>query len=832
VKGIMPPFRSTRPLLVLLAASLLGAQPLSAQQSKDPHIGYVFPAGGQRGTAFEVVVGGQFLDATTNVVVSGGDGVRATVVKINKPFPQKRFNELRDYLEQARKKLAEANTQPAPQPNTPPVPQPNTQPVPQPNTPPAPQPNTQPVPQPNTPPAPQPNTQPAPQPNTLAASQPNTQPAPAKSNFLGPAKAALVLKEAGATDDEIKEFFERVKQFKDPKRQQNQQLNETVTLRVEIAADAPTGPREIRLLKPAGVSNPLSFCVGQLPEQVNASSGDQTPGTPTPVTLPVIVNGQILPGGLDHFSFHAARGAHLVIAAQGRDLIPYLADAVPGWFQPALSLVDEKGKEVAFADHFYFNTDPVIYYDVPQDGTYRLEVRDLLFRGREDFVYRIMIGEVRFVRDIFPLGGPPGVATAVTVSGWNLPSTKIKFTPPGPEGVYPVAELSNGFVTRNILFAGDTLPECMAAKPNSTPQQAQRVVPPMVINGRIGHPGDVDVFAVSCRAGEHIVAEVCARRLNSPLDSWLRVTDATGKQLAFNDDHEDKGAGLLTQGADSYLTFSAPTEGLYYLHLGDAQGKGGPEYAYRLRISEPRPDFALYITPSGINGHAGASVPVTVQAVRRDGFSGDIFLAFKDASTGFALDGGKIPAGQDKVRATITFPQTTAGSPLFLALEGHAAIAGHDVIRPVQPADDMIQAFMYHHLVPARELVAMAPASTYVRPPITIADPGPMKLTAGGSAQAVVSLKGRAPFVIADTRLQLSDAPDGISIGDISPTTNGAAISFKADAAKVKPGLKGNLIVETFTEKTPPPVDGKPSEKKRWSNGFLPAIPFEVVGVK
>jgi len=554
--------------------------------------------------------------------------------------------------------------------------------------------------------------------------------------------------------------------------------------------------------------------------------------TPMPVTLPVVVNGQILPGRVEHFSFQATRGAHLVIAAQGRDLMPYLADAVTGWFQPALGLYDENGKQVAFADHFYFNPDPVIYYEVPKDGTYRLDVWDQLFRGREDFVYRITMGEVRFVRDIFPLGGKPGVATDVTVSGWNLPSTKASFTPPVAEGIYPVAELSNGFATRSVLFAADTLPECTASESNHTRKQAQHVALPVVIDGRIDSPGNVDVFVFSCRAGEHVVADVDARRLNSPLDSWLRVTDATGRQLAFNDDYEDKAAGLLTQSADSHLTFTAPADGLYYIHMGDVLGKGGREYAYRLRISEPMPDYALFITPSAINGHAGASVPVTVQAVRRDGFSGDISISFKDASTGFTLDGGKIPSGQDKVRATLTFPQTMPGKPVFLALEGHASITGRDITHPVQPAEDMIQAFMYHHLVPADELIAMAPAAPIGKPPMKVVSPGPMQLTAGGSGQAVLSVAGRAPFKIANTRLQLNEAPDGISVGDISATANGAAISFKADAAKVQPGLKGNFIIEAFLETTPPPVKGKPSESKLSSIGFLPAIPFEIIKLK
>ncbi len=160
------------------------------------------------------------------------------------------------------------------------------------------------------------------------------------------------------------------------------------------------------------------------------------------------------------------------------------------------------------------------------------------------------------------------------------------------------------------------------------------------------------------------MAEVNARRLHSPLDSRLKITDATGRQLAFNDDWEDKGAGLLTHQADSYLTFTAPAAGTYYLQIGDTEGKGGPEYGYRLRISAPRPDFALRVAPSAINAPPGATVPVTVYALCKDGFAGDIELALKDSPKGLALGGGIIGAGQDKVRATLTFPQEPVAAPL------------------------------------------------------------------------------------------------------------------------------------------------------------------------
>ena len=147
-------------------------------------------------------------------------------------------------------------------------------------------------------------------------------------------------------------------------------------------------------------------------------------------------------------------------------------------------------------------------------------------------------------------------------------------------------------------FVIDSLPECLEREPNDEPTTAQPVTLPIIINGRIDPPGDCDVFRFEGRAGQKIVAEVNARRLDSPLDSVLRLTDANGRQLAYNDDYIDKGAGLLTHHADSLIAVTLPADGTYYLHLADVESKGGPEYAYRLRISEPRPDFALLVVPS------------------------------------------------------------------------------------------------------------------------------------------------------------------------------------------------------------------------------------------
>ena len=252
----------------------------------------------------------------------------------------------------------------------------------------------------------------------------------------------------------IAEIREKLALFQ--KRMVNPAIAETVTLKVTIATNAPPGQRELRLKTPAALSQPLVFCIGQLPEfdkpkpslaerfqaakaQRNAALQTAVEPVESRVTLPCVANGQILPGGVDRYKFEAVKGQRLVIAAAARELIPYLADAVPGWFQSVLSLYDTQGHELAYAGHYRFHPDPVLFYEVPKDGQYTVQIRDSIYRGREDFVYRVTMGEVPYVTGIFPLGGPAGVKTKVKLAGWNLPCDELTedATDLAP-GVYPL----------------------------------------------------------------------------------------------------------------------------------------------------------------------------------------------------------------------------------------------------------------------------------------------------------------------------------------------------------------------------------------------------------
>ena len=271
-------------------ALVIASSSLSAPAQERPRIGYVFPAGGRQGTTFLVTVGGQNLGSwkgdyqidVLQVHFSGG-GIKAELVKDVKTMTEQEASVLREKA------------------------------------------------------------------NKLARDKPD----------------AEVRKEIAQIRRKITRY-----QSSQVVRQTYPAVGDTLTVRVALAADAEPGQREIRVETPRGISNPIRFYVGSLPEFTKAEPdivADQqdseipsyAPPVTTPITLPAVVNGQIIPrdpdmlyfspdrftpGTADRFRFQARKGQQLVIAASARELIPYLADAVPGWFQATLALYDCAGK--------------------------------------------------------------------------------------------------------------------------------------------------------------------------------------------------------------------------------------------------------------------------------------------------------------------------------------------------------------------------------------------------------------------------------------------------------------------------------------------------------
>ncbi|HOY56877.1 MAG TPA: PPC domain-containing protein [Verrucomicrobiota bacterium] len=652
--------------LLWLVACLILAPALRAQPR--PYIGFVYPPGGQQGTSVQIRLGGQNLDGVHAATLTG-PGVTARVVEFHRRLNNQEIQLLRDQLKELKRAPQTAAVRAESGPST------------------------------------------SAAPSMMAPIDPDPDPdAPGRA-------------QEGAASDLIARIEKRTREF--VQTPACAAIATVTTIEVAIAPDAEPGEREIRLVTPRGASNPLPFHVGQLPEYI------RTPMPTTPrqvlgkeaqalrkrpageveerIVVPCIVNGQIAAGEINRYRFEARQGQRLVISTLGRQLIPFIADAVPGWFQPVIVLYDATGKEVAYADDDRFNPDPTILCEAPKDGEYVLAVHDGIYRGREDFVYRITIGEVPFLTSVFPLGARAGEPAEIRMAGWNLDDTRLSrpATDAAP-GIEWLTATRGGLRSNRMPFARDTLPETFEQpSDNDTPDQAQKVTLPIIVNGRIERPGDLDVFAFVADSNETIVAEVQARRLDSPLDSMIKLTDADGTVLAFNDDFEDLTFGAKTHHADSRLMVTVPSDGRYFLHLGDTARQGGDDYGYRLRLSQPQPDFALRVVPSSIGLRSKSTAALTVHARRTDGFGGPIRLALDNPPDGFSSQPVTLSSTQTVARLTVRSSGGPTGMPVDLSVVGKAKIGGREVTRRAVPAEDMMQAFLWRHLVPASDLKAV-----------------------------------------------------------------------------------------------------------------------------
>jgi hypothetical protein len=533
----------------------------------------------------------------------------------------------------------------------------------------------------------------------------------------------LIKKDKSALDEttqKIKEQIElRVAEY--VRQAASESLATVILLEITVDEDAAPGSREIRIMTPVGISNPLPFYVGRLPESSRLPmkvSLFQTLGkeqlalrkrpekeAEKQITLPCTVNGQIASGEINGYRFSADKGDRLVISTLARQLIPYIADAVPGWFQPVLSLHNAGGDEIAYNDDYRFKPDPVILCEIPKTGDYILSITDAIYRGREDFVYRITLGKTPFITSIFPPGARAGEPFSIDMNGWNLDDAKLVLPEPkAEEGLYPVGAELKGTLSNLIPFALDTLPECIESRSNNNRQTAQEVTLPIIINGRIETPGDQDVFRFTAKKGDILVAEVNARRLDSPLDSLLTLTDSDGRMIAINDDHSDPGSGLNTHHADSYIRTEIPADGTYYISLTDTAHHGSPSSTYRLRLSPPQPDFALRTEPSHFDIRSN-NASVDIYAIRKDGFNGPITLRLTEPSAGFDAKPVTIPADAEKIPFAIRYTGKNLKGTIPAVITGTAQIDGKQKTRQAVPAEDWMQAFLWRHLVPAQELV-------------------------------------------------------------------------------------------------------------------------------
>src|SRR5207302_6494565 len=117
--------------------------------------------------------------------------------------------------------------------------------------------------------------------------------------------------------------------------------------------------------------------------------------------------------------------------------------------------------------------------------------------------------------------------------------------------------------------------------------------------------GLVGEWKVDFKKSGKYTLDLQARRFDSPLCGVVTVLDAAGKELARGE--------AADPAQDPSLAFQPPADGVYAVRIAERfRGRGGPGFAYRLRITDgpaaAAPGFRLTI-PSDAPRGADAPSP-------------------------------------------------------------------------------------------------------------------------------------------------------------------------------------------------------------------------------
>ena len=429
-------------------------------------------------------------------------------------------------------------------------------------------------------------------------------------------------------------------------------------LKLVAAPDAAPGEREVRLISPTGVSNPLRVVVEQYPLLAESEPNNVRQQAQSAV-LPAVLVGRIgATGDVDCFRFDARKGQHLVFDVS--------ASRTGSPLNATIALFDASGKELA-SNNDTRGADPFLAIDVPGDGSYTLEVRDLQYRGGGDYAYRIQAGAIPFVEALVPMTSQRGKVVEVQAVGHNLHGADrvkldLTYAQSGQVSVRTTTPLG---VSNALPFEITDVPPVLEAEPNDAADKAAVVTLPAEISGRIERGDDEDFYRFTVAQKQMVNMEVVARRFGSPVDALLTLRHA--KDNAVIETNDD------AAGADARITRELEP-GDYVVSVRDLVYSGGPDHAYRLSleptVAAPQ-EFLVRFQPDAIRVHRGGNTVVWCDIVRMNGYRGDVTVTLEGLPRGVTASPTTMESRTSGVFTLSAAPDANLGSvPIRLRASG------------------------------------------------------------------------------------------------------------------------------------------------------------------
>ncbi|WP_437194545.1 serine protease [Planctomicrobium sp. SH527] len=496
---------------------------------------------------------------------------------------------------------------------------------------------------------------------------------------------------------------------------------------VTIAADAPPGVYEARVLTRLGVSSSRAFSVGVLPE-VTREKPNTTLQTALQIEPNSICNAFTTAKAIDHYTFNSTKGSRVTVEC--------VATGIDSKLKPVLIVADEKGRDLSVDRRGGF-----IDFTVPADGTYVVKVHGLTFQGGGESFYRLALQTL-----------PEGIAAA------RQPATE------------PVNAIS-------IPASSASAVAIKEAEPNNRSKDAQKVSLPFDVAGSFFPAADVDTYEFDAKKGEVWWIDVISERTKLPTNPFVNIQQVVKKGdvenavdvLELNDlpspvklssnGYSYDGSPYDVGTADAVGKFEVKEDGTYRLQVRDLFGgtRNDPRCTYRLMVRKAEPDFALaawalHMTLRNGDRAAlskpialrnGATMIFEVVAVRKDGFNGEIEVSVENLPEGVTAQGFKIPANKSSGTLIITAASGAKSAHSIAKIVAKSTIDGKPAVRDCRLASMAWPVRDSNQEIPNPRLIADVAVSVSgdEATPLTIVPANPEVLVVAENSKVKIPLK-------------------------------------------------------------------------------------------
>ena len=210
-----------------------------------------------------------------------------------------------------------------------------------------------------------------------------------------------------------------------------------------------------------------------------------------------------------------------------------------------------------------------------------------------------------------PMGGQAGSEVEVTITGQHIEEASqlrfsdsritatqqidsagqpqpnryvVKIAPDCPPGIYEASVMTRLGLSASRVFSIGTLNETMQTQPSTTVTSALALEMNSICNA-VMPARAINHYSFQGKQGQRVIVDCAAKGIDSKLNAVLIVADAQGRDLVV----ERRGGAI---------DFTPAEDGTFLIKVHELTFKGGPDYFYRLALTEADGDGPIVRLPS------------------------------------------------------------------------------------------------------------------------------------------------------------------------------------------------------------------------------------------